>query len=54
MVTMTIHQWFVIALNIAAFLGMVTMFVVYGCKDVERGVERPDGTPVDYRQYRKI
>lgn len=59
---MAIHQWFVIALNIAAFLGMVAMFASYGRKDVKRGKEATQddldwfaaGSVVDYRQHRKI
>lgn len=50
---MSVHQWLVIALNIAAFVGMVVMFATYGRKDVARGTEPPESV-VDYREYRKI
>lgn len=51
---MSVHQWFVIALNISAFIGMVTMFVVYGSKETRGGTVSEDSETVDYRQYRKI
>lgn len=50
---MSIHQWFVISLNVAAFIVMITMFVVYGKKDMERAKDPSEAAPVDYRQYRR-
>ena len=53
---MSVAQWFVIALNVCAFIAMVTAFVVVGKDDVKREEKQGDADfpPLDYRQYRKI
>ena len=51
---MSVHQWFVITLNVAAFLAMVIAFAVTGRQTPEPPGDDSDFPPLDYRAYRKI